>query len=89
MVTYYNAMETLVEETFDKLKSKLDCCTCELCRNDIIAYALNHLPAKYVVTEKGAMYSKANSTMNIQPSADIVTALTTGANLVKAHKRHE
>lgn len=88
LVTYHNAMETLVEEAFDKISDKLDCCTCELCRNDIIAYALNQLKPKYVVTEQGAMYSKANSTMKVQPGADIIAALSAGANLVRAHKRH-
>lgn len=88
MAMYYNAMEALVEDTFDKIQDKLDCCTCEQCRNDIIAYALNQLPPKYVVTAQGAMYSKANSTMKIQPGADIIAALTAGANVVRQHKRH-
>lgn len=81
-------METLAEETFDKISGKLDCCTCELCRNDIIAYALNQLPPRYVVTEQGAMYSKAKSTMKTQPGADIISALSAGANLVRSRKRH-
>lgn len=88
MATYYNAMESLVEEAYDKLRDKLDCCTCEQCRNDIIAYALNQLPPKYVVTIQGAMYSKANSTMKTQPGADIIAALTAGANLVRTRSRH-
>ena len=31
---------------------------CHICRMDIAAYALNHLPSKYVVTRKGEVYSK-------------------------------
>ncbi len=41
---YKNVMEDLVEFRFDEIQSTLDCCTCEHCRNDIIAYALNLLP---------------------------------------------
>lgn len=89
MVTYYNAMESLVEETFDKIRDKLDCCTCDICRNDIIAYALNQIPPKYVVSDLGAVFSKAKSTMRIQPGADIITALSSGANLVRNKKRHD
>ncbi|MCL0067357.1 late competence development ComFB family protein [Peptococcaceae bacterium] len=34
-------------------KNNLNMCTCELCKQDIIAIALNNLSTRYVTTEKG------------------------------------
>ena len=59
MAEYKNIMENLVEDEFERAKGSLNCCTCEACRNDIIAYALNQLPPKYVATRKGEVYSRA------------------------------
>ena len=87
MPSYKNVMELLVEEQFDKMAGSLDCCTCDACRNDIIAFALNQLPPKYVATDKGEVYSKTFS-LRSQHLADIMTAITKGANLVRKHPRH-
>lgn len=87
MTEYRNIMEMLVEEEFDRAKHSLDCCTCDECRNDIIAFALNQLPPKYVVTKKGEIYSKTYILRN-QHYADIMAALAKGANLVRDKPRH-
>lgn len=88
MRKYHNLMEALVEAAFDELKPRLDCCTCEQCRNDIIAYALNQLRPKYVSTDKGAVYTKIDALLNNQPTADIITAIIAGVNVVRGHERH-
>lgn len=87
MILYHNTMEQIVEDAYDMIKHELDCCTCERCRNDIIAYALNHLPPKYVVTAVGQAYSKLES-LKIQQNADIIAAISQGASVVKQHPRH-
>lgn len=87
MKMYQNMMETMVEDTLDILLPELDCCTCEHCRNDMVAYALNHLPPRYVVTRSGGVISKAD-TMRIQHMTDIRTALVRAAQIVKEHPRH-
>lgn len=87
MASYKNVMEQLVEEKLDKIYNTLDCCKCEQCRNDIIAYALNNLPSKYVVTPKGETYSKT-FVLSMQHDADINAALAAGANVVKENPRH-
>lgn len=84
---YKNVMELLVEEKYEKIKDDLDCCTCAQCRNDVLAYALNQLPSKYVVTPKGEAYSKTFA-LSVQHDTDIIAALTAGANLVREHPRH-
>lgn len=84
---YKNIMEDIVENKMNQIQGTLGCCTCEHCRSDIIAYALNHLPPKYVVTAKGEVYSKLY-TLSVQHDADIMSALTQGANLVAKNPRH-
>lgn len=87
MKKYVNMMETFVEETLQLIAPELDCCTCEQCRNDIAALALNRLPPRYVVTEAGGAISKAD-TMRIQHLTDVRTALIQAAQAVKEHPRH-
>lgn len=87
MSEYKNIMEDLVLEEFESAAQTLGCCTCEDCRNDIIAYALNQLPPKYVATRTGEVYSKTFILRN-QHYADVMAALTKGARLVADHPRH-
>ena len=84
---YRNIMESLVEDEFNRAGTSLGCCSCDACRNDVIAYALNLLPPKYVATRKGEVYSKTYILRN-QHFADIMAALTKAANVVKEKPRH-
>lgn len=87
MSEYRNYMETLVEEAYEECRDSLNCCTCEQCRNDIIACALNRLPPRYVVTQSGMVYMKLNG-LQRQYHADIVTALAQAAKIVSEKPRH-
>lgn len=87
MALYHNAMEDLVEELFDEMKGEFDCCLCEQCRADIIAFGLNQLPSKYVVTKAGGAISKADS-LRFQHITDIRAALLRGVQVVKEFPRH-
>jgi competence protein ComFB len=87
MKMYQNIMENIVEEQFDILNDTLGCCTCQQCRSDIIAFALNQLPSRYVATSAGSTISKADS-LRIQHMTDVRTALIKGAQIVKEHPRH-
>ena len=87
MKRYENMMEAFVEEVLEKIEPELGCCTCEQCRSDIIAWALNQLPPKYVATQAGGAISKAD-TLRIQHLTDVRTAIIQGAELVKKHPRH-
>lgn len=87
MKAYKNVMELLVEDRIDEILKSLDCCKCEQCRSDIIAYALNQLPPKYVVTPSGEAYSKTFS-LGVQHATDIATAITQGATIVSQNPRH-
>ena len=87
MRKYENIMEAIVEEELAVMAPELECCTCEQCRNDMAAWALNQLPPKYVVTQAGSAISKAD-TMRIQHLTDVRTALVQAAQMVKENPRH-
>lgn len=87
MKKYENVMETVCEEELRALEPDLHCCLCEQCRNDIIAFALNQLPCRYVVTPAGGAISKA-AAMRIQHMTDVRTALIRAAQTVKGSPRH-
>lgn len=46
---YINVMQILVNEKADEYMKMFGICCCDKCRVDVRAYALNHLPPKYVV----------------------------------------
>jgi competence protein ComFB len=64
-----------------------DMCTCEKCRMDVTAIALNNLPTKYVVTEKGELYGKLD-TMNYQFETDIIKEVIKAIEKVKKSPQH-
>lgn len=53
---------------------------------DVMAFALNHLPPRYVVTEKGHLYTRVNE-LKQQFRTDIVVALYKAIEQVKANPR--
>ena len=84
---YHNMMEEIVELEYEHRRSELDCCSCDRCRNDIIAYALTRLPPKYVVTRQGDLYAKLAS-LHTQTQADITKLLVQAAKVVSSNSRH-
>ncbi len=84
-----NYMEEATSNALDELfeKNQPESCKCSRCRMDTLAYALNHLPAKYVVTDKGHTYTRV-AEMQQQFSADLVVALTKAIKHVYANPRH-
>ena len=81
-------MEDCVYNMLPKVLNTVDICKCERCKKDIIAYALNRLPPKYVVTEQGHVFAKLGA-LTIQNEANVLTALSTGAQLIGDNPRHE
>ncbi len=82
-----NYMEEIVTSTADDILKLMDICKCEKCRLDIIALALNDLPSKYTVTEKGELYSKVNE-LRHQFGVDVQTAVIKAALLVGKNPKH-
>ncbi|MCD4813992.1 late competence development ComFB family protein [bacterium] len=84
-----NYMEDAVKHVLDEMLEKRmpDVCKCSRCRLDISAYALNHLPSKYVVTDLGHTFTRV-AEMQQQFSADIVVAISKGIKQVEKKPRH-
>lgn len=83
-----NYMEEIVFAQIKEILEDVNMCTCEKCIYDVAAIALNDLPPKYIVTEKGELYSKVAS-LRQQFEVDIIAAVTKAAVLVKRKPRHE
>ncbi|MCD6134244.1 MAG: late competence development ComFB family protein [Candidatus Omnitrophica bacterium] len=84
----YNYMEGAVEEILDEIISKTQgVCKCNRCRLDILALALNKLPPKYAVSDKGINYTKI-SLLQRQFNADITRTVTEAIKVVSASPRH-
>ncbi|MBO8128014.1 MAG: late competence development ComFB family protein [Peptococcaceae bacterium] len=78
----------MLEEVLDELKKRMpDLCTCERCREDIMALALNRLSPRYVVRDEGEIYTKVNMDQ-LGGKAEVVTAILHGCEVVKNQPRH-
>lgn len=86
--TLKNVMEELVFEKLDELMEKLGSCKCDNCRMDSAAYALNHLPPKYVVSERGELISRSMVMNKGQSEMDVTMAVISGINKVMEHPNH-
>jgi competence protein ComFB len=82
-----NYMETIVFNMINEVLDDVKGCKCDKCVLDIAAIALNDLPPKYTVTEKGELYSKINS-LRQQFEVDILSAIIKAAVIVKRNPRH-
>ena len=83
-----NYMEDCVMDMLPAVLKTMDICKCDRCQMDIVAYALNNLPPKYVVARTGRLYAKLNS-MYAQFHVDVATAVTNGAKQVSKSPRHD
>ncbi|MDR1603256.1 MAG: late competence development ComFB family protein [Gracilibacteraceae bacterium] len=83
-----NVSEDLVDVYLDECLSRHGACNCPRCVADIRAYALNQLPPRYVVSSAGNAFARARA-MSVQAKADIISAITTGINIVKSNPHHK
>ena len=81
-----NAVKDAVEELF--AQSKTPGCSCERCKLDVVALALNTLPSKYVVTSIGNAVT--NVTLNSsQWQANLTMAVCNAIEIVRSKPRHQ
>ena len=83
-----NIMEDLVFEKLDEIMVKLASCQCENCRMDSAAFALNHLPPKYVVSDRGELISRTQYMDKGQYEMDVTMAVINGVTKVMERPRH-
>jgi len=84
-----NYMEDLVDSTIEELFGDDDApCGCAHCRLDVKALALNQLPPKYAVTDKGYVFTKVNE-LEAQFKTDVTVAVAKAMQHVRTHPRHD
>ena len=84
---YRNLMEEIVLQNLDTVMAAEGGCTCDACKSDVAAFALNNLPAHYVATRQGRLMVKLQS-YELQSRADVVAAISEAAVMVAKHPRH-
>ncbi|MBE0466482.1 MAG: late competence development ComFB family protein [Candidatus Desulforudis sp.] len=88
-----NYAEIAAEEVFDEVLAQLrkqrpELCGCRRCREDVLAVALNRLPAKYIATDKGEIFTRVDFS-RVGGKAEIIASLIHGFELVNKHPRHQ
>jgi competence protein ComFB len=84
----YNYMEDVVKDTLeDLLSQKEDICKCQKCKFDMMAWALNRLPPKYIVSDKGRIFTKLQG-VEVQFRADVVRELTKAISHISKSPQH-
>ena len=84
-----NYMEILMWQKLDDvLDAHPGICRCEKCRYDIAALAMNFLPPRYVVTDRGQVYTKIKA-LEQQFTIDIVPATTHAVKVVSSAPQHQ
>lgn len=85
-----NVTEVLVQSIFtdEFLRGYTMPCGCSQCKDDILAIALNRLPSRYVSTDRGETYVKAQF-FNQQLHSDVVRELTLAAEMVASRPNHQ
>lgn len=85
---YKNYMEQVVTEKLEEiLKGRTDICTCNQCKIEMITYALNNLPPRYVSSAMGEVFNKVDE-LDAQQNADISKALVKAVKVVSSNPRH-
>ncbi|KOA19690.1 late competence development protein ComFB [Clostridium homopropionicum DSM 5847] len=85
-----NYSEEAVDNLLDTVLSKYDnTCKCEKCKLDIKAYALNSITPKYVVSDKGEIYTRALNEINKQEVVNITEAIMKAIEIVSSNPKHD
>lgn len=85
-----NLTEDAVRREYERLADGIDgFCGCEVCRDDVMVYALNRLTPYYVTERRGAVLRHIEMQKD-QESADVAVALLAGFKIVgqKPRPRH-
>jgi competence protein ComFB len=82
-----NLMEAVVSQAIDDIRKHYIFCSCSRCRLDITAIALNKILPRYVVSEKGESYGRAEL-LAMQGDLDILSIVLDSVKKVQQNPRH-
>ncbi len=83
----YNYIEKMVQNLLPEILEEADMCECDACKTDVIAIALNNIKPRYVVSERGELYTKL-STLEAQNETDVIKEIAKACQIVKNNPRH-
>ena len=84
-----NIIEDIARNHLDSaLTLRYDICTCSICKNDMLAFVLSRVPARYVTTEQGALYTISQQ-YEIEHQAEITKAITEAIDIISKNPRHK
>lgn len=84
----HNLVEAHVVEAYEALLPRFpDFCGCEVCRTDVLVYALNRLPARYVAGREGTVVTELSLDKD-QTRATIDVTVMDGFRKVGLAPRH-
>lgn len=82
-VALYNYTENLVSTmVYSAAQEMSDVCTCDACFNAVAVYALDQLPPRYAVSEKGERYARLDE-LDRKLHNDVLAAVCAGFVAVK------
>lgn len=82
-----NYMENVVFRLLEEIIQDKEICKCKRCKLDIASIALNNLPTKYVVTEQGEVYAKAEM-LSEQFRTNVIVELLKAIEIVSSRPHH-
>jgi len=82
-----NLMEEAVYQAIEEAQKNYQFCTCEKCKMDIAAIALNQLPPRYLVTERGDAYARTDL-IELQKYLDVLSTVIKAINTVSKRPHH-
>lgn len=82
-----NIMEKIIEKKLDLQLKDCNCCKCSDCHQDMLAFALNSVPPKYVNSAKGELFGRIDSS-KMQNSVDIDIAVAKAISVVSSSPKH-
>lgn len=88
MYAIKNYMEDVVLKLADQYIKETGMCKCEKCRMDVMALALNQLPAAYFVTRTGELFEAVDA-VYLQNQINAKVAVMRAIHTVRANPRHE
>ena len=83
-----NVMEIVVRPLVDQVLREEQMCTCQRCRLDVMAIALNSLPPQYVVSEEGKAYETCKLQGMLQNRVAVYQAILQAVQMVKQRPHH-
>lgn len=86
---YKNYSEELVKEMLSKILDDYPTiCKCDKCIADIMTLSLNSVKPKYVLTEKGMIYTKALNEIDKQEKISIAASIIKSIEKVSSNPNH-